>query len=94
MPTQGTKGTGGAADAAGGSQAAKGGAAGGRVADAITQVGVQVVGDAPAMAIGGLYLTVGNSFAMTAADSVFAQQQANMTHQAATAQALKILLGS
>ena len=99
MPTKGKTETRSKTGAAGASQAAKGGsgegrAAGGRVADAITQVGVQVVGDAPAMAMGGLCLTLGNSFAMASADSVFAQQQTNLTHQAATAQALKMLLGS
>jgi hypothetical protein len=56
----------------------------GQITDAITQTNVNVLGAAPAMAMGSLYQTIGNSVAMAAANAVFAQQQANVTYQAAT----------
>jgi len=55
-----------------------------QVTDAITQTNVKVLGEAPAMAMGSLYQTIGNSVAMAAANAVYAQQQANVTYQAAT----------
>jgi hypothetical protein len=55
-----------------------------QVSDAITQSNVKVLGEAPAMAMGNLYQTVGNSWAMAAANAVYAQQQANVTYQAAS----------
>lgn len=55
-----------------------------QVTDAVTQTNVQVLGDAPAMAMGSLYQTIGNSVAMAAANAVYAQQQANVTYQAAS----------
>jgi len=55
-----------------------------QVTDAITTTNVKVLGEAPAMAMGSLYQTVGNSVAMAAANAVYAQQQANVTYQAAS----------
>ena len=55
-----------------------------QITDAITQTNVKVLGEAPAMAMGSLYQTIGNSVAMAAANAVYAQQQANVTYQAAT----------
>ena len=55
-----------------------------QVTDAITQTNVKVLGEAPAMAMGNLYQTIGNSVAMAAANAVYAQQQANVTYQAAS----------
>jgi Killing trait len=52
-----------------------------QITDAITQTNVEVVGEAPAMAMGGLYQTLGNSLAMAAANAVHSQQQATMTFQ-------------
>ncbi|MBK8236573.1 MAG: RebB family R body protein [Deltaproteobacteria bacterium] len=43
-----------------------------------------MLGEAPAMAMGSLYQTIGNSVAMAAANAVYAQQQANVTYQTAT----------
>ena len=63
-----------------------------QITDAITQTNVQVVGDAPAMAIGSLYQTVGNSWALAAANAVYAQQQANVTYQAASTTGITNLL--
>jgi hypothetical protein len=56
----------------------------GQITDAITQTNVKVLGEAPAMAMGNLYQTIGNSVAMAAANAVYAQQQANVTYQAAS----------
>jgi hypothetical protein len=55
-----------------------------QITGAITQTNVAVLGEAPAMAIGSLYQTIGNSVAMAAANNVYAQQQANVTYQAAS----------
>lgn len=71
----------------------EGSAVNGQVTDAITQTNVKVLGEAPAMAMGSLYQTIGNSVAMAAANAVYAQQQANVTYQAATTMAVKHLIG-
>ncbi|TQV89431.1 RebB family R body protein [Aliikangiella coralliicola] len=63
-----------------------------QVTDAITQTNVEVVGESPAMAMGSLYQTIGNSVAMAAANAVYAQQQANVTYQTATTMGVKALL--
>ena len=55
-----------------------------QVTDAVTQTNVKVLAESPAMAMGSLYQTIGNSVAMAAANAVYAQQQANVTYQAAT----------
>ena len=55
-----------------------------QVKAAIVQTNVKVLGEAPAMAMGSLYQTIGHSVAMAAADAVYAQQQANVTYQAAS----------
>ena len=62
------------------------------VTDAITQVNVMVVGAGPAMALANLYQTMSNSLAMASLNAVFAQQQANIVHQAATVQEVIRLL--
>lgn len=53
-----------------------------QITGAITQTNVSVVGDAPAMGIGSLYQTIGNSVAMASANAIYAQQQANVAYQA------------
>ena len=65
-----------------------------QVTDAVTQNNVSVVGTAPAMAMGSLYQSLANSVAMASMNAVFAQQQANMLHQAATAQSVAKLLAA
>lgn len=62
------------------------------VTDAVTLTNAIVVGAAPAMASASLYQTLGNSFAMASLNAVFAQQQANIVHQAATVQEVIRLL--
>lgn len=63
-----------------------------QVTDAITQTNVQVLGEAPAMALGSLYQTMSNSLAMAAANAVYSQQQANVTYQAGTTMGVAKLL--
>ncbi|VFQ45381.1 RebB family R body protein [Desulfoluna butyratoxydans] len=62
------------------------------VTDAVTETNLSVLGESPAMALGSLYQTIGNSVAMAAANAVYAQQQANVTFQAATTLAVKKLM--
>lgn len=54
------------------------------IIDSVTKTNTKVLAEAPAMAMGSLYQTIGNSVAMAAANAVYAQQQANVTYQAAT----------
>ncbi|MCL1126095.1 RebB family R body protein [Shewanella surugensis] len=56
----------------------------GAIIDAVSATNTKVLAEAPAMAMGSLYQTVGNSVAMAAANAVYAQQQAHVTCQAAT----------
>jgi hypothetical protein len=65
-----------------------------QVTDAITTTNVKVLGEAPAMAMGSLYQTIGNSVAMAAANAVYAQQQANVTYQTASTIGIKHLMGA
>ena len=62
------------------------------ITDAVTQTNLLVVGTAPAVAMASLYQTLANSIAMASINAVYAQQQANMAHQAATAQSVALLL--
>ena len=55
----------------------------GAIIDAITITNTKVLAEAPAMAMGSLYQTIGNSVAMAASNAVYAQQQAFVTCQAA-----------
>ncbi len=63
-----------------------------KITDAITQTNAKVLGESPAMAMGSLYQTIGNSVAMAAANAVYAQQQANVTYQAASTMGVTKLL--
>ncbi|MBL8942115.1 MAG: RebB family R body protein [Myxococcales bacterium] len=65
-----------------------------QVTDQVTTTNATVLGEAPAMAMGSLYQTIGNSVAMAAANAVYAQQQANVTYQTATTVAVKKLIGT
>jgi Killing trait len=62
------------------------------ITDAVTQTNVLVLGAAPAVAMASLYQTLANSVAMASINAVYAQQQANMAHQAATAEGIALLL--
>ncbi|MDE1462171.1 RebB family R body protein [Spartinivicinus poritis] len=56
----------------------------GAVVDSVATANTKVLAEAPAMALGSLYQTIGNSVAMAAANAVYAQQQANVTYQASS----------
>lgn len=64
-----------------------------QVTDQVTTTNATVLGEAPAMAMGSLYQTIGNSVAMAAANAVYAQQQANVTYQTASTIAVAHLVG-
>ncbi|EKE84405.1 RebB family R body protein [Idiomarina xiamenensis] len=64
----------------------------GAVVDAVTIANTKVLAEAPAMAMASLYQTISNSVAMAAANAVYAQQQANIVHQAATTLSVAKLL--
>lgn len=58
------------------------------IVDSVTIANTKVLAEAPAMAMGSLYQTIGNSVAMAAANAVYAQQQANVGYQAASTMAV------
>lgn len=64
-----------------------------QITDAVTQANVKVVGNAPAQAMGQLYQSISASLGTAAHNAVAAQQQAQITAQAATTQGVALLLG-
>jgi hypothetical protein len=58
----------------------------GQITDAVTQANVQVLGEAPAMAMGAIYQSLAHSTGILFENAVNAQQQAAVIAQAATAQ--------
>ncbi|QDT96848.1 RebB family R body protein [Gimesia aquarii] len=63
-----------------------------QITGAVTQTNVQVLGAAPAMSMGNLFQTMGNSVALAAANSVYAQQQGDLSHQATSTMGVTKLL--
>ena len=57
-----------------------------QITDAVTQVNVKVVGEAPAMAMGSLYQTMAHSTGLMFENSVSNQNLQNMTAQAIATQ--------
>jgi hypothetical protein len=55
-----------------------------QITDSVTQANVKVLGDAPAMAMGNLFQATAQALANAAHNATTAQQQANITAQAAT----------
>ena len=55
-----------------------------QITDSVTQANVQVLGDAPAIAMGNLFQATAQALANAAHNATTAQQQANITAQAAT----------
>lgn len=55
----------------------------GSIVDSVASSNASVTATSPAMAMGSLYQTIGNSVAMAAANAVYAQQQGWMTSQSA-----------
>lgn len=56
------------------------------ITDSITQTNTKVLADAPAMAMGNLYTAIGQAMSLASNNSTSAQQQAQITVQAATVQ--------
>lgn len=54
------------------------------ITDSITQVNTKVLGDAPAIAMGNLFQATAQALANAAHNATSAQQQTNVTAQAAT----------
>lgn len=55
-----------------------------QITDAVTQVNVKVIGDAPAIAMGNLFQATAQAMSLAALNATNAQQQSNMTAQAST----------
>jgi hypothetical protein len=55
-----------------------------QITDSVTQSNVKVLGDAPAVAMGNLYQATAQALANAAHNATTAQQQTNITAQAAT----------
>lgn len=64
----------------------------GQITDAITQTNVAVVAVSPAVAMGSLYQATAQALANAAHNATMAQQQMNMTAQAATTAGIALLL--
>lgn len=62
-----------------------------QITDAVTQSNVKVLGEAPALAMGNLYQATAQALANAAHNATTAQQQSNVTAQAATTQGVALL---
>jgi hypothetical protein len=58
----------------------------GQITDAVTQANVKVLGDAPAMAMGAIYQSLAHSTGILYQNATSAQQQLQISAQAATNQ--------
>ena len=65
-----------------------------QITDSVTQADVQVLGDAPAIAMGNLYMAVAQALANAAQNATNAQQQNFALAQAVTTRCVQVLLGS
>jgi hypothetical protein len=65
-----------------------------QITDSVTQADVQVLGDAPAIAMGNLYQAVAQALSNAAHNATNAQQQNFTLAQAVTAGCVQTLLGS
>jgi hypothetical protein len=63
-----------------------------QITDSVTQSNTQVVGDAPSIAMGNLYVATAQALANAAHNATNAQQQSYVTAQAATTQGVATLL--
>ncbi len=62
-----------------------------QITDAVTQANVEVIGNAPAVAMGNLYQATAQALANAAHNATIAQQQTNVTAQAATTMGVSTL---
>ncbi len=65
--------------------------ANGQITDTVSQANITVLGEAPAIALGGLYQVSAHAFGLMMQNAANAQQQVNITAQAATAQGVSLL---
>ncbi|BCL68438.1 conserved hypothetical protein [Vibrio nigripulchritudo MADA3029] len=63
-----------------------------QVTDSVTQVNTKVVGETPAMAMGNLLMSTSHALSNAAHNATAAQQQAQITMQAATVQGVNSLM--
>ncbi|NVK72138.1 glycerol-3-phosphate dehydrogenase subunit C [Marinomonas sp. CT5] len=63
-----------------------------QITDSITQVNTSVVGETPAMAMGNLLMSTSHALSVAAHNATAAQQQAQITMQAATVQGVNSLM--
>lgn len=63
-----------------------------QITDAVTQANTKALGDAPAMALGNLYIATAQALANAAHNATTSQQQSAITAQAATTMGVSILL--
>lgn len=63
-----------------------------QITDSITQVNTKVLGDAPAIAMGNLFVVTGQALSNAAHNATNNQQQAYVTMQASTTQGVSTLL--
>jgi hypothetical protein len=63
-----------------------------QITDAVTQANVKVLGDAPAMAMGNLFISTSQALSNAAHNATSNQQQAYVTMQASTTQSVATLL--
>lgn len=64
-----------------------------QITDAVTQANVNVLGDAPAMAMGTTYQTVAQATGLATQNAAANQQSANQVGQAIVARCVDTLLG-
>jgi hypothetical protein len=64
-----------------------------QITDSVTQANTQALGDAPAVAMGNLYLATAQALANAAHNATTAQQNASVTLQATTTQGVALLYG-
>jgi len=62
-----------------------------QITDSVTQSNVKVLGDAPAIAMGNLYQVTAQALSNAAHNATTAQQQTNITAQAATTMGVSTL---
>jgi hypothetical protein len=66
----------------------------GQITDTISQSNLTVVGEAPSLALGSLYQVYAHAAGLMMENAVNAQQQVNITAQAATAQGVAMLFST
>ncbi len=64
-----------------------------QITDSVTQANTQVLGEAPAMALGSLYQATAQAMSNAAHNATTSQQQTNITAQAATTAGVSKIFG-